>query len=99
ELRLSTLQRLRGVRMIVDDHLGKALGSLSGAEREAAIDMFDHLVTPSGGKIAESVSDLAKRTGHAEDQVDGMLRKLDDDRILRPVPSPPAPSPLPAPPS
>ena len=64
DLRLSTLQRLRGVRMIVDDHLGKALGALSGGERETAIDMFDHLVTPSGGKIAESVSDLAKRTGH-----------------------------------
>ena len=94
ELRLSTLQRLRGVRMIVDDHLGKALGSLSGAEREAAIDMFDHLVTPSGGKIAESVSDLAKRTGHAEDQVDGMLRKLDDERILRPVPAAPGQDPV-----
>lgn len=94
ELRLSTLQRLRGVKMIVDDHLGKALGSLSGAEREAAIDMFDHLVTPSGGKIAESVSDLAKRTGHAEDQVDGMLRKLDDERILRSVPAAPGQDPV-----
>ena len=94
ELRLSTLQRLRGVRMIVDDHLGKALGSLSGADREAAIDMFDHLVTPSGGKIAESVSDLAKRTGHAEEQVDGMLRKLDDERILRPVPAAPGQDPV-----
>src|SRR6185437_10359129 len=94
ELRLSTLQRLRGVRMIVDDHLGKALGSLSGAERETAIDMFDHLVTPSGGKIAESVSDLAKRTGHAEEQVDGMLRKLDDERILRPVPAAPGQDPV-----
>jgi WD40 repeat protein len=94
ELRLSTLQRLRGVRMIVDDHLGEALGSLNGAEREAAIDMFDQLVTPSGGKIAESVSDLAKRTGHAEDQVDGMLRKLDDDRILRSVPAAPGQDPV-----
>ena len=94
ELRLSTLQRLRGVRMIVDDHLGKALGSLSGAERETAIDMFDHLVTPSGGKIAESVSDLAKRTGHAEEQVDGVLRKLDDERILRPVPAAPGQDPV-----
>ena len=94
ELRLSTLQQLRGVRMIVDDHLGKALGALSGAEREAAIDMFDHLVTPSGGKIAESVSDLAKRTGHAEDQVDGVLRKLDDERILRPVPAAPGQDPV-----
>ena len=65
ELRLSTLQRLHGVRTIVDVHLGKALGSLSNAERQTAIAMFDHLVTPSGGKIAESVFDLAKRTGHA----------------------------------
>jgi len=94
ELRLSTLQRLRGVRMIVDDHLGQALGSLSGAEREAAIDMFDHLVTPSGGKIAESVSDLAKRTGHSETQVDEVLRKLDDERILRPVPAAPGQDPV-----
>jgi WD40 repeat protein len=88
------LQRLRGVRMIVDDHLGKALGSLGGAERKTAIDMFDHLVTPSGGKIAESVSDLAKRTGHAEDQVDEVLRKLDDERILRPVPAAPGQDPV-----
>jgi WD40 repeat protein len=80
--------------MIVDDHLGQALGSLNGAERETAIDMFDHLVTPSGGKIAESVSDLAKRTGHAEEQVDGMLRKLDDERILRPVPAAPGQDPV-----
>ena len=94
DLRLSTLQRLHGVRMIVDDHLGKALGALNGGEREAAIDMFDHLVTPSGGKIAESVSDLAKRTGHPEDQVDGVLRKLDDERILRPVPAAPGQDPV-----
>jgi WD40 repeat protein len=94
DLRLSTLQRLRGVRMIVDDHLGKALGSLNGGERETAIDMFDHLVTPSGGKIAESVSDLAKRTGHPVDQVDGVLRKLDDERILRPVPAAPGQDPV-----
>jgi WD40 repeat protein len=94
DLRLSTLQRLHGVRMIVDDHLGKALGALNGGEREAAIDMFDHLVTPSGGKIAESVSDLAKRTGHPEEQVDGVLRKLDDERILRPVPAAPGQDPV-----
>ena len=56
--------------------------------------MFDHLVTPSGGKIAESVSDLAKRTGHPEDQVDGVLRKLDDERIVRPVPAAPGQDPV-----
>jgi WD40 repeat protein len=94
QLRLSTLHQLHGVRTIVDGHLGQALGALSTAERQTAIDMFDHLVTPSGGKIAESVFDLAKRTGHAEDQVDGVLRKLDDERIVRPVPAAPGQDPV-----
>jgi WD40 repeat protein len=94
ELRLSTLQDLHGVKMIVDAHLGKALSSLSASERQTAIDMFDHLVTPSGGKIAESVPDLALRTGHAEDQVGGVLDKLDHERIVRPVPAAPGQDPV-----
>jgi WD40 repeat protein len=94
ELRLSTLQRLHGVRTIVDDHLGKALDALTSAERQTAIDMFDHLVTPSGGKIAESVSDLAKRTGHSEEQAGGVLSKLDREFIVRPVPAAPGQDPV-----
>lgn len=94
ELRLSTLQNLHGVRMIVDTHLEKALSDLGGGERHTAIDVFDHLVTPSGGKIAESVPDLAKRTGHSENQVGGVLEKLDDSRIVRPVPAPPGLDPM-----
>jgi WD40 repeat protein len=94
ELRLSTLQNLHGVRMIVDTHLEKALSDLGGGERQTAIDVFDHLVTPSGGKIAESVPDLAKRTGHSEEQVGGVLEKLDDSRIVRPVPAPPGLDPM-----
>ena len=50
ELRLSTLQDLHGVRMIVDTHLEKALKELDSGERRTAIDLFDHLVTPSGRK-------------------------------------------------
>jgi WD40 repeat protein len=94
QLRLSTLQRLRGVSMIVDSHLGNALHSLGGAERQTALDMFVHLVTPSGGKIAESVSDLANRTGHREAQVGGVLAKLDHERIVRPVPAAPGQDPM-----
>jgi WD40 repeat protein len=93
ELRLSTLQDLHGVRMIVDTHLEKALTDLNSHERQTAVDLFDHLVTPSGGKIAESVPDLAKRTGHSEDQVGSILDKLDDSRIVRPVPAPPGQDP------
>ena len=94
ELRLSTLQKLRGVKMIADAHLGEALDSLSSAERQTAINMFDHLVTPSGGKIAESVSDLAKRTGHSEDQVGSVLQKLDKEFIVRPIPAAPGQDPI-----
>ena len=93
ELSLSTLQNLRGVRSIVDAHLDKALASLGSGERQAAIDMFDHLVTPSGGKIAESVPDLARRTGHSEAQVGTVLEKLDHERIVRPVPAAPGQDP------
>jgi WD40 repeat protein len=94
ELRLSTLQNLRGVRMIVDTHLEKALDDLGSGERRTAVDLFDHLVTPSGGKIAESVPDLAKRTRHSEDQVGSVLEKLDESRIVRPVPAPPGQDPM-----
>ena len=94
QLRLSTLQNLRGVRMIVDAHLGKALSSLSDGERQTAIDMFDELVTPSGGKIAESVPDLAHRTGHSEDQAGSVLDKLDHERIVRPIPAAPGQDPM-----
>ena len=94
ELRLSTLHDLRGVKMIVDAHLGKALSALGSGERQTAIDMFDHLVTPSGGKIAESVPDLAQRTGHSEDQVSSVLEKLDHERIVRPIPAAPGQDPM-----
>ncbi len=89
QLRLSTLENLHGVRMIVDDHLGKALSALGRGERQTALDMFDHLVTPSGGKIAESIPDLAQRTGHSEDEVGKVLEQLDHERIVRPIPAAP----------
>jgi WD40 repeat protein len=94
ELRLSTLERLEGVRKVVDTHLEKALAELSGGDRATAVDVFDHLVTPSGGKIAESVPDLAIRTGHTEQQVGDVLEKLDRARIVRPVPAPPRQDPV-----
>jgi len=89
ELRLATLQKLRGVKMIADTHLTNALDSLGDSDREIALDMFDHLVTPTGGKIAESVPDLARRTGHSEAEVGGVLAKLDGERIVRSVPAAP----------
>lgn len=94
ELRLSTLERLEGVRKVVDTHLEEALDGLGSRDRATAVDVFDHLVTPSGGKIAESVPDLAIRTGHTEQQVGDVLEKLDRARIVRPVPAPPRQDPV-----
>jgi len=93
-LRLSTLESMHGVSQIVDAHLGKALSTLDSAERKTAIDIFDYLVTPSGGKIAESVPDLADRTSHSEGQVRSVLEKLDRQRIVRPVPAAPNQDPV-----
>jgi hypothetical protein len=87
ELGPSALHKLRGVRTIADTLLTNALDSLPGGERRIAVEMFDHLVTPSGGKIAESVPDLAAWTGHSEDAVGDVLAKLDHAWIVRPVPA------------
>jgi WD40 repeat protein len=88
-LRLSTLQQLEGAESIVDTHLRQALRALNSHEREIAIDVFGHLVTLSGGKIAVSVPDLAGRTPHSEAEVAGVLGKLDQARIVSPVEAPP----------
>jgi WD40 repeat protein len=93
-LRLETLHELKGVRTIVDAHLAHALGALGGRDRQAAVDVFDHLVTPSGGKIAESVPDLARRTKRSEEQVRGVLERLDQERIVRPIPAAPGLDPM-----
>lgn len=85
ELRLSTLKSLHGVEKIVDTHLSAAFRGLSRRQRQTAMDVFNYLVTPSGGKIAEPVPDLARRTGRSEKQIGGVLDKLDHARIVRPV--------------
>jgi WD40 repeat protein len=87
-LRLETLERMEGVEHIVDTHLASALSKLGEHGRDVVIDAFDHLVTPSGGKIAESIPDLALRTSHTEAELAAALDPLVKARILRPVAPP-----------
>jgi pSer/pThr/pTyr-binding forkhead associated (FHA) protein len=90
-LRLATFtNRLQGAEKIVSTHLIKAMNILSPAEQEAAADIFKYLVTPSGTKIAQMVTDLAKYASLAENQVAAVLAKLSgaDIRILCPVAPP-----------
>jgi len=93
ELRLSTLQSLGGSGTIIDRHVARALSSLSRGERQTAIDALDHLVTPSGVIIAQSVPDLGHWTGQSEARVGSVLEKLDRERLVRSVPAPPGQDP------
>lgn len=89
-LRLSTLEELRGAENIVARHLRQALDGLRPADRELAVDMLHHLVTPSGTKVALEVADLSAYTDHPADRVLRILNGLAGaSRILREVP--PAP--------
>jgi Novel STAND NTPase 1 len=91
ELRMSTLQALGGAAEIVRTHLDAALSDLSSQDRDTAAEVFHHLVTPSGSKIAHAASDLAEYTRHSEAEIVALLETLGraDIRIVRPLPPPP----------
>jgi WD40 repeat protein len=84
-LRLATLEALGGAEQIVRDHLDDALAALPPGSQEAAAEVFSHLVTRSGTKIAHSVEDLADYAGVDEGELAPVLRALAAERILRPV--------------
>jgi len=84
-LRLQTLERLGGAGRIVQDHLELALAELTPAEKATAAGIFNHLVTPSGTKIAHALPDLADYAGVPERAVAPVVSRLVARRILRPV--------------
>jgi WD40 repeat protein len=86
-LRLETLRRLGGARRIVRTHLDEALAELSTEQQDVAARVFHHLVTPSGTKIAHTVSDLADYTELSEPAVASLLETLSSGevRVLRRV--------------
>ena len=82
-LRAETLDSLGGAGQIVADHLERAIEALTPAQREIAARLFDHLVTPSGTKIAHEASDLAEFAGAGEAEVEPVVATLARHRILR----------------
>jgi WD40 repeat protein len=90
-LRRATLMDLGGARTIVRTHVDRALSGLPTHDRDAALDIFHHLVTPSGSKIALGPADLAEYSQHSPGEVEALLERLSggETRILRPVPPPP----------
>ncbi|MFL5926641.1 MAG: hypothetical protein ACJ77E_06875, partial [Gaiellaceae bacterium] len=84
-LRLATLAELGGAQRVVEDHLQHAMDALTPSQRDVAAGMFDHLVTPSGAKIAHGAADLALFAHVAEAEVQPVLSSLSRQRILRPT--------------
>ena len=82
-MRASTLERLGGAVHIVQEHLDDAMAGLSDDEKDAAAAMYNHLVTPSGTKIAHRVGDLARYASLPEQQASHVLEKLAHERIVR----------------
>ena len=87
-LRLVTLERLGGANEVVRTHLERALAELDPQEKDVAADLFQHLVTPSGTKIAFGLHDLAEYAHVDEDELEPIVSRLVHQRILRPVAKP-----------
>ena len=82
-LRLETLRELGGAAHIVEDHLERAMAALSPDEKDAAAAMYNHLVTPSGMKIAHRAGDLAGYASIGEAETQHVLQRLVEERIVR----------------
>ncbi len=84
-LRLETLRALGGAASIVRDHLQHALAGLTPQQQDLAAELFQHLVTPSGTKIAHRAPDLAEYANVPEETLAGVLATLTRDRIVHSV--------------
>jgi WD40 repeat protein len=82
-LRAETLAGLGGAGQVVADHLERAIEALTTAQRDIASRLFEHLVTPSGMKIAHETSDLAQFARCSEAEVQDVEGILSEHRILR----------------
>jgi WD40 repeat protein len=85
-LRAATLAELGGAERIVEEHLERALSGFDAGERDLVARLFNHLVTPSGTKIAHAVDDLARYADERPSRLEPVLAALDGARILRRVP-------------
>jgi WD40 repeat protein len=83
ELRLQTLNELGGAAHIVEDHLERAMSELSPEEKDAAAAIYNHLVTPSGTKIAHRAADLAGYASVEATEAERVLHRLVEERIVR----------------
>jgi WD40 repeat protein len=84
-MRRATLERLGGAAAIVRDQFRGALEALPPVEQGVAAAMLEHLVTPTGTKVALDAADLAGYADVDEDALRRVLAQLTRDRIVHSV--------------
>jgi hypothetical protein len=84
-LRLRALEELGGAQEIIRSHFERAVEALTPQQRDIASRIFNHLVTPSGTKIAHRADDLARYADVDEAELRPVLDALGADRLLRPL--------------
>jgi WD40 repeat protein len=84
-LRAATIDKLGGAQHIVEEHLEGAMAKLTAEQKDVAARIFNHLVTPSGTKIAHEIPDLADFGQVSEPELAPLLSTLSGRRILRSV--------------
>jgi WD40 repeat protein len=82
-LHAGMLTRLGGAQRIVAEHLDRAVAALTVDQKDLAARTFNHLVTPSGTKVAHRLDDLAGFGGVPKAEVKTVLDVLAEHRIVR----------------
>ena len=86
QIHAATLERLGGPAAIVRQYLDTFMDNLSRGQQKISAQIFYHLVTPSGTKIAQSAHDLAYFTSIPEEHITEVLLALSGPaRLLRTV--------------
>jgi hypothetical protein len=85
-----TLSALGGAATIVKQHVDNVVNKFSFEDREICASIFKFLVTPAGGKIAQSLDGLAELADLPQDPIYRVVQSLvaGGARILAPVPAP-----------
>jgi hypothetical protein len=84
KLGTKALDQLGGVRGIAASHVETSLRILTRSDQQTTSKILHYLVTPSGGKIAYSVADLAQYAESTPERMRELLRQLSQNaRLLR----------------
>lgn len=82
---LSIYERLGGAQKILSEFLETSLSQLSAGERRVAREILKHMVASSEVRITRPLERIAAETGQDREEVEGVLARLIDFRLIRSV--------------